>query len=108
MTLNELETYYQMSATSNNLWNNIGHDWMVENINSIANSFREYIQNFYNQTYAAAEAYTTALDFLDPYRAVMYMGLQGSQFYQDEVVSTGKDSQYTTYRGVLNALGCGN
>lgn len=81
---------------------------MVENINTLATSFREYMQVFYPQKYTDAEAYTTPSDFLDPYRAVMYMGLQNSQFYRDEVVSAGKDSLYTTYRGVLNALGCGD
>jgi hypothetical protein len=42
---------------------------------------------------------------LAPYEALMYMGLEGSVFYQEEVVEKGLDSQYTTYRGLLNEGG---
>lgn len=32
MTLSELATYFQQSAITKNVWNSIGHDWMVNHV----------------------------------------------------------------------------
>ncbi len=103
MTLSELATYYEQSAQTKALWNPIGHDWMVNNIDELATSLREFVKKFYTATYANVG------DNLDAYRALAYMGLLGSQFYQEKVVNTGIQNQFNAYRSALNEGGaCSN
>jgi len=99
MTLSELESYFEQNAKSSNIWESVEHDWMVNNIDQMATSLQEYVQTFYQTTYASVG------DSLAPYEALMYMGLQNSTLYQEEVVETGKVNSFQTYWRDLNEGG---
>lgn len=103
MTLSELATYFEKSAQAKTLWNPLGHDWMVNNIDQLALSIREFVQKNYLTTYANVGSN------LDAYRALAYMGLSGSQFYQEKVIAAGLDRQFAQYRSALSEGGqCNN
>jgi hypothetical protein len=99
MDLAELATYFEAEAKSTNIWESVEHDWMVANISSLATSLEQFVQTYYKATYTAVGS------DLAPYEALMYMGLQGSMLYQEEVVGKGLDSTFTAYRGLLNEGG---
>ncbi|TDW96836.1 hypothetical protein [Dinghuibacter silviterrae] len=99
MDLSELATYFEAESKSVNIWESVEHDWMVANIASLATSLEQFVQTYYKATYAAVGS------DLAPYEALMYMGLQNSTLYQEEVVGKGLASEFTTYRGLLNEGG---
>jgi hypothetical protein len=99
MTLAELASFFEAEAKSSNIWESIEHDWMVANITDLATSLEQFVQTYYKATYAAVGS------DLAPYEALMYMGLEGSTLYQEDVVGKGLDSAFTNYRGLLNEGG---
>lgn len=99
MTLSELATYFELESKSNNIWESIEHDWMVDNIATLATTLQQFVQTYYKSTAAAVGSSLT------PYEALMYMGLQDATVYQEEVVDKGLDSAFTAYRGQLDEGG---
>ena len=99
MTLSQLASYFEADAKSANIWESVEHDWMVDNIAQLGTSLQEFVRTFYTSTYASVG------DSLAPYEAVMYMGLQGSTVYQEEVVGKGLEASFTKYQGMLNEGG---
>lgn len=103
MTLSELAHYFQLSGEKTTSWNAIGHDWMVNNLDEMAVSIREFVQTYYSTTYS-----TVGSD-LTPYRALAIMGLKGSKFYDEEKSSIGTQTEIDQYRYQLNEGGvCNN
>ena len=99
MTLAQLATYFESESKSNNIWQSVEHDWMVENISQLATALQDFVRAYYKTTYASVG------DSLAPYEALMYMGLEGSVFYQEEVVEKGLDSNFKIYWQELNEGG---
>jgi hypothetical protein len=99
MTLAELETYFEAESKSNNIWQSVEHDWMVENIEEMATSLQEFVQTYYKTTYAQVGSSLT------PYEALMFMGLEGSTFYQEQVTALGLATTYQTLATDLNEGG---
>lgn len=103
MTLSELASYFEADSKAANIWESVEHDWMVNNISTMATTLEEFVQTFYASTYAAVGSNIT------PYEALMYMGLENSTFYTEQVVKTGLSTQFQTYWGELNEGGkCSN
>lgn len=99
MTLAELASYFEAESRSQNVWESVEHDWMVANISDLATSLEQFVQTYYKATYAAVGS------DLAPYEAPMYMGLEGSTLYQEDVVGKGLEGTFTNYRGLLNEGG---
>lgn len=99
MDLSELANYFEAECKAQNIWESVEHDWMVDNIDALATSLQEFVQTYYSATYASVGSNIQA------YEALMYMGLQGSTLYQEQVVATGLDSTFTEYRRLLNEGG---
>ena len=99
MTLSELASYFEADAKAANVWESVEHDWMVTNIAQLGTSLEEYVQTYYKSTYGSVG------DSLAPYEALMYMGLQNSTLYQEEVVDKGIDNEFKVYWAKLNEGG---
>jgi hypothetical protein len=99
MTLNQLATYFEAEAKTDNMWETVEHDWMVDNISDMATALQEFVQTFYPTTYAQVGS------ALAPYIALVYMGLQDSTLYQEQVVDTGQQATVESYWGKLNEGG---
>jgi hypothetical protein len=99
MDLSELANYFEAESKAQNIWESVEHDWMVDNIDALATSLEEFVQTYYSATYASVGSNIQA------YEALMYMGLQGSTLYQEQVVATGLDTSFTEYRRLLNEGG---
>jgi hypothetical protein len=99
MTLAQLATYFESESKSENIWESVEHDWMVENIGEMAASLEDFVQTFYHSTYAQVGA------GLAPYEDLMYMGLQNSTLYQEEVVNKGQQASVEKGCGLLNEGG---
>jgi hypothetical protein len=99
MTLSELASYFEANAKASNIWESVEHDWMVNNIAQLGTSLEEYVQTYYKSTYASVG------DSLAPYEALMYMGLQNSTLYQEEVVEKGVQLSFEAYWRELNEGG---
>jgi len=99
MTLSQLATYFEAESKSENIWESVEHDWMVDNINDLATSLQEFVQIFYPTTYAQTGS------SLAPYIALMYMGLQTSTIYQEAVVAQGQQATVENYWRGLNEGG---
>lgn len=99
MTLSELASYFELESKDYNIWDNVEHDWMVNNISTLATSLQQFVQTYYKSTSAAVG------DSLAPYEALMYMGLQDATLYQEEVVDKGLEPIFTAYRGLLDEGG---
>ena len=99
MTLAELATYFEAESKSANIWESVEHDWMVDNIATLATSLEQFVQTYYKATYASVGS------DLAPYEALMYMGLQDATIYQEEVVGKGLESSVEAAWGDLNEGG---
>ena len=82
-----------------NVWESVEHDWMVDNIATLAGTLQSFVQTYYISTYA------TVSSSLLPYETLMYLGLQVSPIYTEQVVKTGLANQFQTYWGDLNEGG---
>ena len=72
---------------------------MVENINLPGPSLQQYVQAFYQDTYAAVGRAPTV------YQDLMYMGLQNSTLFQEQIVTTGLSPTLQANWGKLNEGG---
>jgi hypothetical protein len=99
MDLSELANYFEAESKATNIWESVEHDWMLDNISTLAMSLEEFVQTYYTATYASVGSNISA------YEALMYMGLQSSTFYQEEVVNAGLEPTFTAFRGFLNEGG---
>jgi len=99
MTLAQLATYFEAESKSQNTWESVEHDWMVDNITDLATSLQEFVQTYYPTTYAQSGS------SLAPYIALMYMGLQNSTFYQEQVAVPGQQATIENYWRDLNEGG---
>jgi hypothetical protein len=52
MTLNQLATYFETEAKTDNMWETVEHDWMACNMSDMATALQEFVQTFYPTTYA--------------------------------------------------------
>lgn len=103
MTLSKLAHYFQLSGEKDTKWNDIGHDWMVNNLDEMAISIREFVQTYYSTTFLAVSS------DLKPYRALAIKGLSGSKFYDEQKSTIGTDSEIAYFRSRLNESGvCNN
>jgi hypothetical protein len=73
MTLQELVTFVDASATKNQAWLTATHNFMASNIAVMADGLRIFVQNNYPATYAQIGNNPEA------YKALALMGLQNSQ-----------------------------
>lgn len=99
MTLSELASYFEANSKADNIWEATEHDWMVNNIAQLAASLEQFVQTFYPTTYAQVGS------AIEPYEALMYMGLQTSTLYQEQVVASGLSASFQAYWGELNEGG---
>ena len=103
MTLAQLESYFEQDAKAANIWESVEHDWMVTNIDQLAASLESFVQAYYATTYASVGS------GIVPYEALMYMGLQNSTLYQEQVTNNGLQAAYQTDCANLNEGGkCSN
>jgi hypothetical protein len=108
MTLSQLADYFKTYSIANGTWNNVGHDWMLNNISELTKAIREFVRVNYLETFANINnQYGTSMD---PYKALAIMGLDESQFYEEIAASIGSETTINQYRGlfVINATGCTN
>ena len=99
MDLSQLATYFEQESKAENLWESVTHDWMVENIDLKGASLQQYVQTWYHATYAQAGSDPTV------YQDLMYMGLQNSTLFQEDVVAKGLLPTVTANWGKLNEGG---
>ena len=99
MTLSQLASYFEAESKAANIWESVEHDWMVDNITALSTSLQEFVQTFYQSTYKNVGS------ALAPYEALMYMGLQNSPLYQEQVVTTGLQASFENYYAELNEGG---
>lgn len=99
MTLSELASYFEADSKAGNIWEATEHDWMVNNIADMATTLQEFVATFYPTTYAAVGSSLT------PYQDLMYMGLQTSTLYQEQVVAPGQQAALQAAWGKLNEGG---
>ncbi len=81
-TLSFLKDYVENAAKGNGTWGSATHDWMVHHIDEMAVSLKEFVSKYYPEN--AANVLNSS-DPLEPYRALMFMGLQTSQFFAEKV-----------------------
>jgi hypothetical protein len=79
MELKELVDYYMQNSIEKNRWESANHDWMVRNIENMSNYSSQYVQKYYPSLYNPSNG-------LDPYKYLMYHGLQNSKFYDKNYV----------------------
>ena len=79
MELKELVDYYMQNSIAKNRWESANHDWMVRNIENMSNYLSQYVQKYYPSLYNPSNG-------LDPYKYLMYHGLQNSKFYDKNYV----------------------
>ena len=72
---------------------------MVDNITQMATCLQNFVQTFYPGTYAQVGS------DLAPYIALIYMGLQNSALYQEQVVATGQEATVEAWWPKLNEGG---
>lgn len=99
MDLSELANCFEAESKQENIWDNVTHDWMVENINLLGTSLQQYVQTFYHATYAAVGSDPTV------YQDLMYMGLQNCTLFQEQIVSAGLLPTIQANWGKLNEGG---
>ena len=99
MDLSELANYFEQESKAENIWESVTHDWMVQNIDQLGASLQQYVQTWYHATYAAIGSNPTV------YQDLMYMGLQNSTMFQEDVVSKGLLPSVTASWGKLNEGG---
>ena len=79
MELKELVDYYMQNSQEQNRWASANHDWMVRNIENMSNYLSQYVQKYYPNLHNPSNG-------LDPYKYLMYHGLQNSKFYDQNYV----------------------
>ena len=99
MDLAELANCFEAESKQENIWESVTHDWMVNNIAQLATSLEQFVQTWYKSTYAAVGSDPTTYQYL------MYMGLQNSTLYQEEVAAKGLQPSVTAAWGKLNEGG---
>jgi len=99
MDLSELATYFEAESKQENIWESVTHDWMVENIDLLGASLQQYVQTWYHATYTEVGSNPTI------YQDLMYMGLQTSPLFQEDVVAKGLLPTVTASWGKLNEGG---
>lgn len=73
------------------------HDWMVNHINELSNSLKSFVEKYYSAN-TQWDDVKNASDPLEPYRAVMFMGLQGTQLYLRTIANdTIRTSNFSGY-----------
>jgi hypothetical protein len=98
-TLCELMGYVENSTKANGTWGTATHDWMVYHIDEMATSLQEFVGAYY-PTNANSQDVLASVGPLEPYRALLFMGLQTSQFY-GEKVDANRNNEFENYRGEL-------
>lgn len=83
MTLRELSIYFYDYTSQNGTWNIIGHQWMIENIETCASYLRDFIQQFYPFIYVDAGS------DLKNYIALFYQGLEDVPCYSGDIIARG-------------------
>lgn len=86
-TLAELMDYVSKESEGNQTLTNATHSWMANHIDQLATSLRSFVQKYYPDKYNDPNIGTG----LEAYRAMMYMGLQGTRFYNETVSSQQED-----------------
>lgn len=81
MELRELVDYYMQNSKEKNRWESANHDWMVNNINLMSIYLSRYVEKYYPYLYKPEKN-------LEPYKFLMYHGLQNSRFYIENYVTT--------------------
>jgi hypothetical protein len=80
MELSELADYFEQESKEN-IWETVTHDCMVQNIDELGASLEEYVATLHHATYTAAGSLPNV------YEDLMYMGLQNSNLYQQDIVA---------------------
>jgi hypothetical protein len=99
MDLTQLANCFEAESKSLNIWENVEHDWMVNNIDQLGTALQQYVKTFYSATYASVGP------DLAPYEDLMYMGLQGCTLYQEDVIANGLQALFQTNWAKLNEGG---
>jgi hypothetical protein len=99
MDLTQFTNYSEQTSKANDTCESAEHDWMVDNITDMATTLQSFVQTYYGATYARAG---TALV---PYIALMYIGLQNSTLYQEQIVAAGLQPAVESYWPLLNEGG---
>lgn len=86
MTLQELVTFVDASATKNQAWLTATHNFMASNIAIMADGLQVFVQNNFPATYAQIG------NNPDAYKALALMGLQNSQYWASS--TTAQQQEY--------------
>ncbi len=81
MELKELVDYYMQNSREKNRWASANHDWMVNNINLMSTYLSKYVERYYPNLYKPEKN-------LEPYKFLMYHGLENSKFYIENYVTS--------------------
>ncbi len=81
MELKELVDYYMQNSREKNRWESANHDWMVNNINLMSTYLSKYVERYYPNLYKPEKN-------LEPYKFLMYHGLENSKFYIENYVTS--------------------
>ena len=99
MDLTQLANCFEAESKSQNIWESVEHDWMVNNIDQLGAALQQYVKTFYSATYASVGPDLT------PYEDLMYMGLQGCTLYQEDVTANGLQALFQANWAKLNEGG---
>lgn len=99
MDLTQLANCFEAESKSQNIWESVEHDWMVNNIDQLGLALQQYVKTFYSSTYASVGP------DLSPYEDLMYMGLQGCTLYDEDVASKGLQAAFQVAWAKLNEGG---
>jgi hypothetical protein len=88
MTIQELISYVDATASANAQWTMATHNYMAQNNSIMAEGLRAFVQANYPQTYAQIGSDLTKYNYLS------LMGLENTNRFRDEVTNQGKDSDY--------------
>ena len=97
MDLAQLANCFEAESKSQNIWESVEHDWMVNNIDQLGLALQQYVKTFYASTYATVGP-------IYPWRGPDVAGLQGCTADED-VASKGLQATFQAAWAKLNEGG---
>jgi hypothetical protein len=103
MTLKELSDYFYKSCYEKGVWNSVGHDWMVNNLDLMVASLKEFVNTNYTTTS------NTIGNDMNPYITLCLLGLEESPFFKDEMIKRNiTDAMRGSLPAKLFSTACGD
>ncbi len=81
MDLNELMNYFEQNSKSNNIWESVNHDWMVNNLDIMSQKLQNYVSIYFPAISSEINSMNLGLV---PYQSLMYKGLEKSILFKEK------------------------